>query len=76
MAFHPVRSRQCGLIASPAVSIQHALRNRFGYPWARMLFEGIVITLLIVIFALGTERKSRNFRSKSTRRSNSPCETR
>jgi MFS transporter, SHS family, lactate transporter len=54
------------LIASPAVSIQYALRNRFGYPRALMLFEGIVISLLIVIFALGPERKSRNFRADQT----------
>jgi SHS family lactate transporter-like MFS transporter len=50
------------LIASPAVSVQYALRNRLGYPWALTLFEGIVISSLIVIFALGPERKSRTFR--------------
>ena len=51
------------LIASPAVSVQYALRNRLGYPWALALFEGIVITSLMIIFGLGPERKSRRFRA-------------
>ena len=50
------------LIASPAVSVQYALRSRLGYPWALTLFEGIVIASLIVVFGLGPERKSRKFR--------------
>ncbi len=49
------------LIASPAVSIQYALQKRLGYPWALTLFEGVVIGSLIVIFALGPERKGRDF---------------
>jgi SHS family lactate transporter-like MFS transporter len=49
------------LIASPAVSFQYALQKRMGYPWALTLFEGAVISLLIVIFALGPERKGRDF---------------
>lgn len=49
------------LIASPAVSLQYALQKRLGYPWALTLFEGAVISSLIVIFALGPERKGRDF---------------
>jgi SHS family lactate transporter-like MFS transporter len=49
------------LIASPAVSIQYALQKRLGYPLALTLFEGVVIGSLIVIFALGPERKGRDF---------------
>jgi MFS transporter, SHS family, lactate transporter len=49
------------LVASPAVSIQYALQKRVGYPWALTLFEGIVITSLLIIFGLGPERKGRDF---------------
>lgn len=49
------------LLASPAVSIQYALQRHLGYPWALTLFEGAVIGSLIVIFALGPERKGRDF---------------
>jgi SHS family lactate transporter-like MFS transporter len=51
------------LIASPAVSIQYALRNRLGYSWALALFESVVICSLVIIFACGPERKGRNFRA-------------
>lgn len=53
-------------IASPAVSIQYALRTRLGYSWALASFEGIVICALVVIFALGPERKGREFRAVKT----------
>jgi SHS family lactate transporter-like MFS transporter len=49
------------LIASPAVSVEYALRDRLGYPAALTLFEGVVISSLLVIFALGPERKGRKF---------------
>ncbi len=49
------------LVASPAVSIQYALQKRVGYPWALTLFEGAVITSLLIIFGLGPERKGRDF---------------
>jgi len=49
------------LFASPAVSIQYALRNRLGYSWALALFEAIVISSLILLFAFGPERKGRSF---------------
>jgi SHS family lactate transporter-like MFS transporter len=49
------------LIASPAVSLEYALRDRVGYPWALTLFEGVVILLLLLIFQLGPERQGRSF---------------
>jgi SHS family lactate transporter-like MFS transporter len=49
-------------IASPAVSFEFLLRNHFGYPWALTLFEGIVIVLLLFIFAFGPEHRGRSFR--------------
>jgi len=49
------------LIASPAVSLQYALQKRLGYPWALTIFEGLVISSLLVIFGLGPERKGRDF---------------
>jgi SHS family lactate transporter-like MFS transporter len=51
------------LVASPAVSFEYMLRDRFGYPWALTLFESCVIVALIVIFALGPERHGKSFRS-------------
>lgn len=51
------------LIASPAVSIQYALRARLGYSGALTLFEGIVIGSLLIIFAFGPEHRGRRFRS-------------
>lgn len=49
------------LVASPAVSFEFALRNRLGYPWALSLFETLVIVSLIVIFALGPEKRGKSF---------------
>lgn len=54
------------LIASPAVSFEFLLRDHFGYPWALTLFESVVIILLLVIFALGPERRGRSFRQHET----------
>jgi SHS family lactate transporter-like MFS transporter len=49
------------LIASPATAIEFVLRDHFGYPWALTMFEGLVIVLMIAIFALGPEARDRNF---------------
>ena len=49
------------LVSSPAVAIEYALRNRFGYEWALTSFEGVVILSLIVIFAVGPEKLGKNF---------------
>ncbi len=48
-------------IASPAVSFEYFLRNRFGYPGALTLFEVIVIVALLFIFGLGPEKHGRRF---------------
>jgi SHS family lactate transporter-like MFS transporter len=50
------------LLASPSVSFEFFLRNHFGYPWALTLFEGVVIVLLLFIFAFGPEQRGRSFR--------------
>jgi SHS family lactate transporter-like MFS transporter len=50
------------LVASPAVSIEYALRDRLGYSWALTLFEGTVILSLLVVFRFGPERQGRSFR--------------
>ncbi len=49
------------LIASPAISIEYALRNRLGYPPALAIFEGAVILSLLLIFQMGPEHKGRDF---------------
>jgi len=56
------------LIAAPINSIEYALRGRFGYSWALAGFETINIALLIVVLALGKERKGREFVSAQVRR--------
>lgn len=49
------------LIASPVNNIEYALRARFGYAWALAGFETVNIALLIVVIALGGERKGKSF---------------
>jgi SHS family lactate transporter-like MFS transporter len=49
------------LIAAPINSIEYALRAKFGYSWALAGFETVNIALLIVVIALGNERKGRGF---------------
>ena len=49
------------LLASPANSVEYALRNRMGYAWALTVFEGFTIAALVLLFALGPERKGRSF---------------
>jgi SHS family lactate transporter-like MFS transporter len=46
---------------SPSNSIEYALRDRFGYGWALTIFEGTTIVALMIVFALGPERKGRSF---------------
>lgn len=53
------------LIASPAVSIEYALRDRLGYPLALTLFESAVIVTLLFAFAFGPERTGRDFAAGS-----------
>lgn len=49
------------LVASPAVSFEYVLRDHLGYPWALTLFELAVIVSLILIFAMGPEKRGRSF---------------
>lgn len=49
------------LIASPANSIEYALRTRLGYGWAMTAFEIGVIALGVLVVALGRERRGKDF---------------
>jgi SHS family lactate transporter-like MFS transporter len=49
------------LIASPANSIEYALRDRLGYGWAMAAFEIGVIAVGALIIGLGRERRGRDF---------------
>ena len=49
------------LFGSPTNTIEYALRDRIGYQWALTVFEGCTITALVLVFALGPERKGKNF---------------
>lgn len=49
------------LIASPAVSLEYALRDHIGYSGALALFESIVIVTLMLIFLFGPEKTGRSF---------------
>jgi SHS family lactate transporter-like MFS transporter len=53
------------LVASPAVGFEYILRDHLGYPWALTAFESVVIVSLIIIFAMGPERRGRNFMVRS-----------
>jgi SHS family lactate transporter-like MFS transporter len=53
------------LVASPAVGFEYILRDDLGYPWALTAFESVVIVSLIIIFALGPERRGRDFLVRS-----------
>jgi SHS family lactate transporter-like MFS transporter len=49
------------LLSSPAVTIEYALRDRVGYPWALTLFEATVIATLLCVFTFGPEKTGRDF---------------
>jgi SHS family lactate transporter-like MFS transporter len=49
------------LFGSPTNSIEYALRDRVGYQWALTIFEACTIVALMIVFALGPERKGRVF---------------
>jgi SHS family lactate transporter-like MFS transporter len=51
------------LFAAPTSTIEHALRDRFGYGWALAGFELVVIVTLSVILVFGREEKGRSFHS-------------
>jgi SHS family lactate transporter-like MFS transporter len=54
------------LFGSPTNSIEYALRDRFGYPWALTIFEGFTIVALVIVFAVGPERKGKSFLREAT----------
>ena len=55
------------LLSSPAVTLEYALRDRIGYPWALTTFEAAVITALLCLFTFGPEKTGRDFqRSEDT----------
>lgn len=49
------------LFASPATMIELRLKEWFGYPWALTLFEGSVITILLLLFWFGPEAHGKDF---------------
>lgn len=51
------------LIASPTNTVQHYLHERIGYSWAMAGFELVTIAVLMIVLALGTERRGRAFHS-------------
>src|ERR1700738_1107129 len=53
------------LFGSPTNTIEYALRDRVGYQWALTIFEGCTIVALMIVFALGPERKGKDFFRKA-----------
>ncbi len=51
------------LVASPVLPVQNLLQRRFGYSWALTGYEICVIGTLMVLFALGPERRGRSLRA-------------
>ncbi|HEX4488537.1 MAG TPA: MFS transporter [Terriglobales bacterium] len=49
------------LFAAPTNSIEYALRDRFGYQWAIAGFVVVNAILLIIVIALGKEKKGKSF---------------
>jgi len=49
------------LFGSGTNSIEYALRDHFGYGWALAIFEGVTIGALMIVFALGPEKKGKSF---------------
>jgi SHS family lactate transporter-like MFS transporter len=49
------------LVAAPAVGFEYMLRDHLGYARALTAFELVVILSLVIIFALGPEKRGRSF---------------
>lgn len=49
------------LFAAATNTIEYALRDKLGYGWALAGFEVATITLLILVLALGSEKKGKSF---------------
>jgi len=54
------------LIAAPTNTLEYKLRDYLGYSWALAAFEITNILLLIVVLALGSEKKGKAFLRKQT----------
>jgi len=68
LAAHSVRGLMPGLayqlgilFASPTNTIEYALRERFGYPWALAGFEVMTILSLVVLLWVGAEEHGKSF---------------
>jgi SHS family lactate transporter-like MFS transporter len=57
------------LMGAPSVGIEFALRRSFGYSWALAAFEIVSIAALVVLCALGPERKDRDLATPSGQKS-------
>jgi SHS family lactate transporter-like MFS transporter len=49
------------LLAAPTNTLQFALAQRAGYPWALAIFEGVVVVTLAAVVLFGEERRGRDF---------------
>jgi len=49
------------LLAAGTNTLEYALRDRLGYGWALSTFEAANILLLILVVALGSEKKGKIF---------------
>jgi MFS transporter, SHS family, lactate transporter len=53
---------QLGILFAAATStIEYALRDKLGYAWALAAFEIATIVLLMIVVALGSEKKGKSF---------------
>ncbi len=50
------------LIAASSPTVEYALRDHLGYPWALTLFETVVIVTLLLLFIFGPEKRGKDFR--------------
>jgi len=53
------------LFAAATNTIEYALRDRVGYSWALAAFETVNIALLLIVLALGSEKKGKSFTQES-----------
>lgn len=49
------------LFAAGTGTIEYALRDHFGYPWALAGFETTTIVVLAIVIVLGSERHGKDF---------------
>lgn len=49
------------LVAAPSPTVEYALRDSLGYPWALTTFISIVIVALLLLFVFGPEKRGKSF---------------